>query len=180
MKTSSSRVFRPALGAVLALAACILLLTGCVNVVEMSRTTPAQLGAETANDRSPSLHSGDDFAYWVWKDSDGTWHLRTTAAVRKPHHFQGRIHPLTPGTIAGLTRIGLEDRRRRGDLLTMTDGDIAFAFFTRGDEDGLDFRLNGSAPLEFDLRIDGDGDPGKIYLGKNLIKPANSHFLLCP
>ena len=162
-----------------AIATCSLLVSGCVNAIQMSSSTPAQLNIGVADGRSPKLHSGDRFAYWLWRDSDDTWHLRTTSA-RKAHHFQGRIHPIPPGRISELAGVGLEGGRRRTDGLGMADGDIALDFTTKGEEDGLDFKFSRGECLELDLRIDGDGDPGKIFIGQKQTKPGNSHFMLCP
>ncbi|HTZ21396.1 MAG TPA: hypothetical protein VMC06_10990, partial [Opitutaceae bacterium] len=162
-----------------AIGTCVLLVSGCVNAIPMSHSIPAQLNVSVADGRSPKLHSGDRFAYWLWRDSDDTWHLRTTSA-RKAHHFQGRIHPVPPGTISELVGVSLEGGRRRADGLGMVDGDIALDFTTKGEEDGLDFKASRSECLEFDLRIDGDGDPGKIYIGPKQTRPGNSHFMLCP
>ena len=163
----------------MAIATCSLLVSGCVNAIQMSGSTPAQLNLSVADGRSPKLHSGDKFAYWLWRDSDDTWHLRTTTA-RKAHHFQGRIHPIPPGRISELAGVSLEGGRRRADGLGMVDGDIALDFTTKGDEDGLDFKFSRGECLELDLRIDGDGDPGKIFIGQKQTRPGSSHFMLCP
>src|SRR4051812_33070024 len=107
----------------LALALVVITAAGCAaGGIQMSRTTPAQLNAAVANSRSPALHSGNHFAYWLWKDDDGSWHLRTTSA-RQQHRFQGRIHSATPGAITALTGIGLEGRgrRHRGDGMDLID-----------------------------------------------------------
>ena len=162
-----------------AVATAFLFVAGCVNAIQMSRSTPAQLDISVADGRPPKLHSGDHFAYWLWRDSDNLWHLRTTTA-RKARHFQGRIHPVAPGTISELVGVALEGGRRRADGFGMVDGDIALDFTTKGDEDVLDFRFSGGAGLECDLRIDGDGDPGKIFLGQKQTKPGSSHFILYP
>ena len=162
-----------------AVATAFLFVAGCLNAIQMSHSTPAQLAMSVADGRPPRLHSGDHFAYWLWRDSDNLWHLRTTTA-RKSHRLEGRIHPVAPGTISELVGVALEGGRRRADGLGMVDGDIALDFTTKGEEDGLDFRFSGGAGLECDLRIDGDGDPGKIFIGQKQTKPDNSHFILRP
>ena len=170
------------LRAALALMLCALFFSACESGVQMARTTPARLSATVASTRSPALHSGNHFAYWIWKDDDGTWHLRTTSA-RVQHRFRGIIRPSLPGAIRALSGIGLEGPGRRGrggDRLELVGSDVVFDFSTKDTEDGLDFQLVGNPCLEFDLRIDEDGDPGKIYLGKNQAKPDAPHFVLCP
>jgi hypothetical protein len=170
------------LHAALATLLCPLFFSACETGMQMSHTTPAQLSVSLASHRSPSLHSGNHFAYWIWKDDDGTWHVRTTSA-RVPHRFQGIIRPSLAGSIQALKGVGLENPGRRGrggDRLEFVGGDVVFDFSTKDTEDGLDFQLVGNPCLEFDLRIDGDEDPGKIYVGKNQSKPGKAHFILCP
>ena len=164
---------------VFAVATLSLFINGCVSAIEMSRSTPAPLNVKVSDGRPSGLHSGANFAYWIWRDGDGMWHLRTTTA-NKSRRFQGRIHAVAPGTISGLSEVSVEGSRRRIEGLRMVDGDIAFDFTTKGKMDGLDFRFIGESCLEFDLRIDGDGDPGKIFIGSRQTKPSSSHFTLCP
>jgi hypothetical protein len=178
MKKTPARRFSSTTLAALACAACAWLVTGCVNAIDMSSSTPAQLNARTADGRSPALHSGDHFAFWLWRDEDNAWHLRTTTAG-KSHRFQGRIHPVAPTAITELHVIGLEGGRH-ADQVAMVGPDVSVDFTTKGKEDGMDFKVSGEACLEFDLRIDGDGDPGKIFIGKSQTKPASAHFMLCP
>src|SRR5205823_1793951 len=159
---------------------CALLIPACETAKPTLRTTPVPLSTTAADGRSPDLHSGNHFAYWVWKEDDGTWHLRTTAA-RQGHRFQGRIHPADAGSIQALAGVGLQapSRRRKGDQLGMVDNDVVFDFTTHENLDGLDFQLVGNPCLEFDLRIDGDSDPGKVFLGRNKARPEKAHFTLC-
>src|SRR3954463_3875286 len=83
-----SRQFRPgAAWFVVAAATTLLLVTGCISQIEIARAKPAQLKITVADGRSPALHSGDHFAYWIWREDD-VWHLRTTTA-RKSRRFQG-------------------------------------------------------------------------------------------
>ncbi|MES2694470.1 MAG: hypothetical protein V4773_13425 [Verrucomicrobiota bacterium] len=154
-------------------------LGGCMSAIEMSSSTPAELNMNVANDRSPALHSGAPYAFWVWRDADGLWHLRTTAK-RTMHRFQGRIRPLSPAVISDVQPVSLEQSRRSDDKVGMVGRDLAFNFTTTEKNDGFDFRVTGSACIEFDLRLDGDGDPAHIYLGKDQTKPASAHFILCP
>ena len=162
-----------------AIITCLLVVSGCVNAIQMSRSTPAQLSVSVADGRPPGLHAGDHFAYWLWRDGDSMWPLRPPP--KSPaQRIQGRIHPVLPGAITDLAGVGIEGGQRRSDGLGMVEGDIALDFTTKGGEDGLDFRFSGGACLEFDLRIDGDGDPGKIFIGQKQTKPERLHFMLCP
>jgi hypothetical protein len=161
------------------LAIYALILGGCVNAIEMSRSTPAQLAIRVAHGRPPALHAGSNFSYWLWRDSDGVWHLRTTTA-RHSRRFQGRVRALDGGSIKDLTSVSLDGGRRSADAIGMVAGDVAFDFITAGGIDGFDFRIEGASRLEFDLRINRNGDPGRIIIGQRQIKPSNSHFILFP
>lgn len=147
----------------------------------MFGTTPAQLSASVAEGRSSDLHTGNPFGYWLWKEADGTWHLRTTAA-RQGHRFQGVIRPGVAGAIQALNGVNLSagGRRRPSDALHLDGNDIVFDFITHQGLVGLDFQLVGKSSLEFDLRIDEDADPGKIFIGSTRTTPAKAHFILAP
>ena len=136
-----------------------------------------------AGGRSPNLHSGSGFAYWIWREDDGTWHLRTTAG-RQGHRFQGRVRSSTPGAIQALAGVGLDapGRKKRGggDHLTTENGGIVFDFVTKASIDGFDFQLVGDSCVDFELRIDGDGDAGKIFIGKGGMKPDKPRVVFCP
>ncbi len=163
----------------------LILFSGCatdaprVRPIQFSASTPTRLAASVADGRSAKLHSGNNFAYWLWRDTDGTWHLRSTASG-KGHRFQGRIHADSPGALSIGALVSMEARGRHADDIGMVDGDIAFNLVTAEKEDGFDFRVARETCVEFELRIDGDGDPGKIFIGAKQTKPGSAHFLLCP
>src|SRR3954470_15389386 len=92
---------------------CTLLLSGCAAGVQMPKGLPDRLSANVASYRSPNLHSGSHFAFWVWRGDDGTWHLRTTSA-RVNHRYQGIIHPDIAGSIKDLKGVNLAGPGRRG------------------------------------------------------------------
>lgn len=66
------------------------------------------------------------------------------------------------------------------DRVGMVGRALSFDFRTRSALDGFDLRLKGDACLEFDLRVDEDGTPRYVYLGKDKLNPDRSHFMLCP
>jgi hypothetical protein len=78
--------------------------------------------------------------------------------------------------IVDLRLVSIDSRDRVG----IVGRAVSFDFITRSAMDGFDFRLNGSACLEFDLRLDEDGTPRYVYLGKGKSTPDGSHFILCP
>jgi len=154
------------------------LLSGCSTTPPAfppSSLNPPQLSASVANGRATDLGPGHPHAFWVWRDSDGLWHLRTTAK-RRDHRFQGVIRPLDGAEIVNLRPVSADQRDRMG----MVGRALSFEFHTTTQMDGFDFRLNRPACLEFDLRMDEDGTPRYIYLGKEKIVPEASHFILCP
>jgi hypothetical protein len=140
-----------------------------------SSSNPTRLSAAVAAGRAPELATGNHRAFWIWRDDDGLWHLRTTSR-RVSHRFQGTIRPL-PGTeIVEFNRIGLDPNDRAG----LVGRSISFDWRTSRLIDGFDFRLRGGTGLEFDLRLDEDGSSRYIYLGRERTKPATAHFLLGP
>lgn len=160
------------------------LLASCAHEPKPLPTAVARMSFASAQGRSPDLHSGRPFAYWIWRDDDGSWHLRTTAS-RQGRRFQGRVRSTSAGAIQALTGVGLDPRGKRkragGDDLKMERGEIVFDFVTKDSIDGFDFQLVGaSACVEFDLRIDGDGDAGKILLGRHAVKPDQPRLVFCP
>jgi hypothetical protein len=155
-----------------------LLLGGCETSappIQMPSSTPGGIQVANAMGRPQGLSSGAHMGYWVWKDQDAVWHVRTTSA-RVRHHFEGKIHPFPGTAIFNLQAISHE----RDDRLDMVGGDISFMFRPRENIDGIDFQLTGPDALELDLRIDDDGDPTHIFIGERQRQPANSHFIISP
>lgn len=155
-----------------------LLIGGCAGappLLPASSSTPARLSASIATGRAPDLATGNHRAFWVWRDDDGVWHVRTTAR-RVGHRYQGVIRPLEGAEIVGLTLVGIDPADRVG----MVGRALSFDWRTRRLIDGFDFRLKGDACLEFDLRLDEDESVRYIYVGKNKVRPESAHFLLCP
>lgn len=136
---------------------------------------PVRLPAAVAQGRAPELATGNYRAYWIWRDDDGVWHLRTTAR-RTGHRYQGTIRPPEGAAITGLTLVGLDANDRVG----LVGRALSFDWRTRRTIDGFDFRLQGEGCLEFDLRLDEDGTTRYIYLGHDRVRPESAHFLLCP
>lgn len=150
-----------------------------VHLISFYPNTPERLSASVVDGRAPAMHAGAGFSYWLWRDTDGIWHLRTTSRGRR-HLFEGRIHADSPGALSLVTTISQETSGPDADQVGLVDGDLAFALRTKDKQDGFDFRVARDTCLEIELRIDGDGDPAKINLGAAQTKPTKSHFLLCP
>lgn len=162
----------------LPLALAALLHGGCSSAPPLlppATSNPTRLSAAVAQGRSPALATGNYRAYWIWRDEDDVWHLRTTAR-RTGHRYQGVIRPLEGAEIVGLTLVGIDPNDRVG----MVGRAVSFDWRTRRVIDGFDFRVRGQACLEFDLRLDEDGTTRYIYLGKDKVRPESAHFLLCP
>ena len=140
-----------------------------------SSSRPAEHPVSLAQGRSPELATGLHRAFWIWRDDDGVWHLRTTAS-RLSHRFQGVIRS-APGTeIVELRPISVG----KNDRLAQNGPTITFDWHTKNRIDGFDFTLRGEGSLEFDLRLDGDDTSRYIYLGKNKSRPERAHFRLSP
>lgn len=156
-----------------------LTLSGCASAPPLpapsSAQPPIELPARIASGRPLDLATGNHRAYWIWHDGDGVWHVRTTAR-RVGHAFRGMIRPLAGAEIVGLTPVHLDPQDRLG----LVGRAISFDWGTRRRIDGFDFRLQGSAGLEFDLRLDGDASSRYIYLGRDKARPESAHFILVP
>lgn len=157
------------------MASAVAVLAGCVAGLDMSTSTPAQLSTAVATGRPTRLVSGANQSFWLWVDADGVWHLRSTTAGLK-RRFQGRIRPAAGVTLTIAETTASEWK----DGVALQGADLVFDLITKGHQDGFDFRASGSDCLEFDLRIDGDGNPNRIYIGKDNRTPTNSHFTICP
>jgi hypothetical protein len=174
MSASSRQCVRCFAAGVMSLA-FLLFLAGCASGIAMSTSTPATVATSVLAGRPTRLVSGATQSYWLWTDADGVWHLRTTTAGRR-RHFQGRIRP-DPDVSLALAGSTIGEWK---DAVALEGKDIVFNLETKGRQDGFDFRVSGGGCLELDLRIDGDGNPGRIFLGKDNLTPANSHFSVCP
>lgn len=162
-----------------ALSLVAIMLSGCASAPPLpppsSSQPPTELSARVAAGRAKELATGNHRAYWIWHDGDGIWHVRTTAR-RVGHAFRGMIRPLTGAEIVDLTPVQLDPQ----DKLGLVGRAISFDWGTRRRIDGFDFRLQGSAGLEFDLRLDGDASSRYIYLGRDRTRPESAHFVLTP
>ena len=148
---------------------------GNVEAIDLDTTTPVQMASGLADGKPPRLRPGATMSYWVWQSTRGDWHLRSTTA-QQLHRFQGRVHPLEGASLSNLkpTRLEWSDRIR------LQGEDIVFDFSTQAGEDGFDFKLNGNACVEMDLRIDKAPHPKLIVIGKTEQAPAAAHFIVCP
>lgn len=129
----------------------------------------------SANGRPRNLQAGAAEAYWVWRDDNGGWHLRSTTA-KVEHRFSGRISGHGKVEITGVHAA----RTERNDTVKLVDNNISFDFTTAANEDGLDFTIPGNACVDFDLQIDAKYKPDHIVVGANEQRPKNARFTACP
>jgi len=120
--------------------------------------------------------------YLIWH-ADGKWHLRTRSSA-EIFTFRGTI-TVRDGKVSKIENYeDLEGRKRGkkpqdvGKLNAMRDR-IAFEFRTSTAEDGFDFTLGPNATaLEFDLKIDDEPAPEKVFVGRKASNPPKGKFLL--
>lgn len=155
------------------------LATGCVVVHKDGKTgndakQPVQLAASTADDRPAGYQETSGYGFWVWRGPKGGWHVRTTTQG-KSHHFHGEIAVRGSGVMTDLkaSKAELNDRVRGNP------SGVGFEFQTAGFEDGVDFKVEPGNCIEFDLKIDGKPQPGKIYIGGRQTNPGSYWFKLC-
>lgn len=123
--------------------------------------------------------------YLIWH-ADGQWHLRTRSSADQAT-FRGTI-TVRDGKVTELANFGDLETRKRGKRNIQDAGKlnaardrIAFEFRTSTGEDGFDFSLGpGATALEFDLKIDEEPTPEKVYLGRKAVSPPKGKFLLAP
>ncbi len=133
-----------------------------------------QMRYNIADGRPAGLHAGHNEAFWLWHDDHGrNWHIRSTTAGMR-HRFQGTV--VSDGVI---TNVNATDHSY-ADRLRADAKSIHFDFFTQGNEDGLDFHVDGSQCVRFYMTVDGRSDPALIHIGRANTHPGNWHFKLCP
>ena len=120
--------------------------------------------------------------YLIWHGG-GKWHLRTRASM-ETFTFRGTITTQN-GKVAEISNFDDLEIRKRGTRsqdvgeLNPTRDKIAFEFRTSTSEDGFDFTVGpGVTALEFDLKIDDEPTPEKVYVGKKAKSPPKGKFLL--
>lgn len=148
---------------------------GTMEPIEPDSTDAPQMASGLADGKPPRLRPNSAMSYWIWQSAKGDWHLRSTTA-QKLHRFQGRVHPLEGATLGNVKATRLE----WGDRVRLQGEDIVFDFSTQGGEDGFDFKLDGDACVEMDLRIDKTPHPKLVVIGKTEQAPAAAHFIVCP
>lgn len=113
--------------------------------------------------------------YFVWEDSEG-YHVRFTSELR--HRFSGEVR-VASGSIlkpAGV-RDGAADKNETWWGLSDKAQTLKFDLQTRKTLDGLDFKLgNRVKSAEFLLKIDGEEDPARIFVGSKSISPKKAAF----
>ena len=133
-----------------------------------------QMQYNVADGRPAGLHAGAHEAFWLWHDDHGhNWHIRsTTAGVR--HRFQGTV--ISDGLITAVNAVD----HSYADRIHADAKAIHFDFFTQGNEDGLNFHVDGSQCVRFYMTVDGRSEPNLIHIGRGNAHPGGWHFKLCP
>jgi hypothetical protein len=145
----------------LALAAALLALAGCHYAGGVGFTSRMP-------DGRPPFAAGAPEGYWIWQDARG-WHLRATSDV--PHRFHGVVESVD-GTVAEVRPIGV----RRG--VSPGEDAIAFDWESSGAEQGFDWAASDDC-ARFELYIDGDTRPLRVFLGGAEQSPARVPFAVC-
>ena len=97
----------------------------------------------------PSYVSGQDLGYYIWSEDGSSWHLRWSGDGVL-HEFSGSITATIP--ITHSNAVGTES----GDLIQpVSDSRIDINTTESNGQDGVDFRVDGSGVITFDLEIDG-------------------------
>lgn len=117
-------------------------------------------------------HGAKSARYYVWYDKQG-WHLRSTAGGTRRFHGTVRVKD---GKIASVLSVGLKGDGKKSQDAWRVDSarkELAFDFRTSTASDGLDIKIDGDqAELEFDLLIDNQKRPQRVFLGRKEQHPA--------
>jgi len=144
-----------------------------VTEVEDPTAPPQPLVITTADGEPRGMQPGSPAAFWIWRDPQGTWHVRTTTQ-RRPHEFRGRIWPAS-GALSAITPSRAEFR----DRLRVGPRGVTFAFATNGHIDGFDFRAPEGC-VRFNLKLDAGQRPARVLIGARRRPPPAPTFSLCP
>ncbi len=118
----------------------------------------------------PEFVPGLTEGYWIWQDSGG-WHLRTTSDL--PRRFHGELEPVG-GAISSVRAVGGAPEPQVGG-----GGDrIVFDWQAEGGERGIDW-IASSGCTRFQLYIDGDPRPTRVFLGGPSDSPDVIPFAVC-
>jgi hypothetical protein len=168
----STRLLIVSLAALVALP----LATGCVVYTKGSKAPKEipTLPTSTADDRPAGFQETSGPGFWIWRGPKDGWHVRTTTSG-KEHSFRGEIAVRGSGVITDLKA----NRTELNDRVRGNPSGAAFEFKTAGFQDGIDFKIEPGNCLEFDLKLDGKGQPAKIYIGGRQTNPPAHVFKLC-
>ena len=117
----------------------------------------------------PAFVSGSPEAYWIWGDSRG-WHLRTTSDV--PRRFHGLVESVNGG-VSQVRAVGAA----MGGVSPGKDA-IAFDWDSFGGEQGFDWTTSDRC-VRFDIYIDDDTRPLRVFLGGGDRTPGRMPFAVC-
>jgi len=121
----------------------------------------------------PSLKPGHGFAYLVWRDDNG-WHLRWSTEEKR-RNFTGTLQAIG-GVFVDAKGVGLE---KKEDRLSIAPAEIRFNTWAAGGQDGIDFRLGPKVKsVRFELFIDGDSRPDRVFIGKAGVHPPRNLFVI--
>jgi hypothetical protein len=143
------------------LAAALFTLAGCHYAGGVGFTSHMPAG-------QPPFAAGSAEGYWIWQDASG-WHLRTAADV--PRRFHGVVESVD-GSVAKVRSVGV----RRG--VSPGDDAIAFDWESSASEQGFDWAASDGC-ARFDIYIDGDARPLRVFLGSGEQSPARVPFAVC-
>jgi hypothetical protein len=114
---------------------------------------------KNADYRDPIFIEASEPYYYVHRHYGG-WHVGWNGAGTD-HHFTGSI--TTDGYFDTAEPFELENYP---DILQLseTNREITFDTWSRMNEDGCDFTIEGGSVATFDLHIDGARDPERVYI----------------
>lgn len=139
------------------------------------RTPPVRAGIGDARGQPTHFERGRHAAYWIWVTPDGVWHLRMPTGGRDAR-FQGRI----VGDGGAVVQLVAVTRAELADRVVQRRRAVHFDLTAQGGFDGLDFRAENNACVRFRLRLDGEDELKRVFLGAQGVPAPSDHFIACP
>jgi hypothetical protein len=113
-------------------------------------------------------------AYWIWY-ADGTWQLRMAAGRGRVHRFQGSI-----AGVNGLAELDPVEPELKEQIALVHQAVQFDVEGGHGEVRGFGARISNNGCARFDLYLDGEPHPERVYLGPRASPVKAVPFERCP
>jgi hypothetical protein len=114
--------------------------------------------------------SGASVGYYLWRESNGNWRLRLNSDGLRRN---------MSGTISSSGSIQAQPFSfESNDTMNVSGGTVTFSCWLSSSHDGIDFTVAPGSTVTFDLKIDNQHVPSRVFVGSSLSSPAQIPFQL--